>query len=101
MPADEGAEHDARHAEVPEHRVLDRRQGRRDARDVEPLAERAEDLSDPEVDRTGGDPDEERDDQEADRRDRPGQRQPAWADDLALGLRGGDLHGRNLRRAGD
>ena len=77
--ADERGEDHARHADLPQDRLLGRRERRRDAGDVQARCGRLEHGSDPEVDRPGEHADRERHEQERDRRARPGRRQPARA----------------------
>ena len=72
--ADERREDDPRHADLPEDRLLGRRERRREAGDVEACRRRLEHGADAEVDRPDEHADRERHEQERDRGARPGRR---------------------------
>ena len=73
-PAHERGEDDARHPDLPQDRLLRRRERRRDAGDVQALADGAQDRAEPEVDRADEHAD---DDGEHEERRRHAGRQPA------------------------
>src|SRR4026209_434026 len=77
--ADERREHHARHADLPDDRLLGRRERGRDAGHVQTGSRRLEDRADTEVDRPRENPDRERDEKERDRGARPDRRQPPRA----------------------